>query len=319
MDLPRSFRMVLPVMLCLTGVLVTQSALAQISWVEAPEFAPPWTGYNPEFGDLDGDGDFDLIYAVVTQSYRNIGSPSLPSWQEDDSLVQGVDYEICMTTCLADLDADGDLDLSVGMLNGYPLYYYENIGSAAQPVWLRDGSMYESLSPGSWTCPELADLDDDGDLDLVLAVYRSLRGYRNTGTPETPSWIQDDSLVAGILPLLPQAYIDPNLGDLDGDGDLDLVIGGRDYGSPVMCYENSGSAQSPTWVENESMLTGVNTSAEGVGLDLADLDGDGDLDMLSCEAGNAWVVYLNHGSTTTPVEHSSWGRIKALFRQQRQQ
>ncbi|MFH1864914.1 MAG: FG-GAP-like repeat-containing protein [Candidatus Eisenbacteria bacterium] len=313
MQLPRWLCGVLPVLLFLLVVPTTQSATAQIYWIEAPEFAPPWTGHTPEFGDLDGDGDYDLIYAVVTQSYRNVGSPSLPSWQQDDSLVDGVEYVGSMTTCLADLDADGDLDLSVGMLYGEacPLFYYENVGSATQPVWQQQNSMYESLSPGAWTCPELADLDDDGDLDLLLAVEWGLRAYRNTGTAELPSWIRDDGLADGIS--LPYPCSDPNLGDLDGDGDLDLVIGGRSYGSPIMCYENSGSTQNPTWVENESMLTGVERDVECLGLDLADLDGDGDLDMLSCQSENGRVIHLNQGSVT-PVEPSSWGRIKELFR-----
>ena len=303
---------VLPVLLLVLCVVTAQSATAQIYWTEAPEFAPPETGSDPEFGDLDGDGDYDLIYAVVTQSYRNVGSPDLPSWLRDDLLVEGIAYESCMTTCLADLDADGDLDLSVGELNGWPLLYYENVGGAGQPVWQRDDSMYEGLSPGSWTCPELADLDHDGDLDLVLAVYWGLRAYRNTGTAEVPSWTIDGSLVDGVT--LPHAYIDPSLGDIDGDGDLDLVLGGRDYASPIVCYENSGSAQSPAWTENEGMLEGIDRDVEGYGLDMADLDGDGDPDILSCEALDGAVVYLNQGPTT-PVEYSNWGRIKSLFSQ----
>jgi len=310
MRLPRLLRGVLPVLLFLLGVLTTQPAPAQIYWTEAPEFAPPNTGCNPEFGDLDGDGDFDLIYAVVTQSYRNVGSSSLPSWQRDDSLVEGVEYVNCMTTCLADLDADGDLDLSVGELNGWPLLYYQNVGSAEQPIWQRDDSMYEGLYPGSWTCPELADLDGDGDLDLVLAVYWGLRAYRNTGTAEAPSWIQDDSLVDGIS--IPHAYVDPNLGDLDGDGDLDLVIGGRWGGGPIICYENSGTSQTPSWMENEGLLTGVDRFVNGSGLDLADIDADGALDLLVID-GWGPTFYLNCGPIT-PVEPVSWSAIKAMFR-----
>ena len=61
MKLPRSLCGVLSVLLFLVAVLTTQYATAQIYWTEAPEFAPPNTGGTPEFGDLDGDGDYDLI------------------------------------------------------------------------------------------------------------------------------------------------------------------------------------------------------------------------------------------------------------------
>jgi hypothetical protein len=313
MKLPRWLCEVLLVLLGLTSVVLPQSAIAQIYWIEAPEFAPPNTGGVPEFGDLDADGDYDLIYAIVLHSYRNVGSPTLPSWLRDDSLVEGVDYVNSMTTCLADLDADGDLDLSVGMLYGeaYPLFYYENVGSATQPVWQQQNSMYESLSPGSWTCPELADLDDDGDLDLVLAVYWGLRAYRNTGTPQVPSWTRDDSFVDGVS--LAHACSDPNLADLDDDGDLDIVLGSTYGDSPIVCFENIGTAQTPEWNENGDLLTDVPMSVGSWGLDLEDLDADGDIDLLVIR-GNGPKVYLNLGSVT-PVEPSSWGRIKALFRQ----
>ena len=61
------------------------------------------------------------------------------------------------------------------------------------------------------------------------------------------------------------------------------------------------------------MLTGIDRYIEGYGIDLADLDGDGDPDLLSCEAEDGAVFYLNNGPVTA-VEHESWCRIKSLFR-----
>jgi hypothetical protein len=306
-----------PILLVLLSMLLASvpgSTVAQIHWIEAPEFAPPATGYNPGSGDLDGDLDPDLIYGVTLQSYRNIGTASVPSWQQDNSLIQGVEYVSCMTTCLADLDADGDLDLSVGFLNAeaHALNYYENVGTSGEPTWRRDYNMYESLPPGAWTCPDLADLDGDGDLDLVLAVEWGLRAYRNTGTPGAPIWDRDDSLIEGMW--LPHGYVDPTLGDLDGDADLDALLGSRYFDSPIVCFENVGTVQAPSWVENESLLTGVDRFVNGLGLDLADIDADADLDLLVIDGWGS-TFYLNCGAIT-PVEPSSWGRIKGLFRQQ---
>jgi len=301
------------------GVAGPRPAVAQIHWTVAPEFAPPAAGSagpggDPEFGDLDADGDYDLIYGAVLQSYRNLGTPEAPSWEEDSSLIEGVEYLQCMTACLADLDADGDLDLSAGLLYGeaFPLWYWVNVGTPAEPVWQLQYSMYEDLPPGNWTCPELADLDGDGDLDLMLAVAWGLRVYRNEGTPEAPSWERDDGLAEGIS--VSHAYVHPSAGDLDGDGDLDLVIGGRWGEGPIVCYENVGTPQAPLWAENESMLEGVDRDVEGNGVDLADLDADGDPDLLSRQSPGGAVVYLNCGPIT-PVEPTTWGRIKGLFRE----
>jgi hypothetical protein len=290
-----------------------REATAEVYWIEAPEFAPPWTGYIPELGDLDGDDDHDLIYARVLHSYRNVGSPALPSWGQDDSLVVGVSHVSGMTTCLADLDDDGDLNLSVGQTYGevWSVLYYRNTGSSTQPVWQNDNSIYEGVY-GSETHPELADLDDDGDLDLVVSITSDLRAYRNTVTPEAPIWTREDSLLSGMSLLYGLA--DQNFADVDADGDLDAVIGSKYFGGPIMCFENAGTPQAPVWVENESMLVGVERDIAGLGLDLADLDGDGDPDLLVKEAEAEPVVYLNVGPITLVEPEVSWSAIKAMFR-----
>jgi hypothetical protein len=303
------------VALCLLGAPGSQPAGAQVYWIQAPEFAPPPTGHPPEFGDLDGDWDYDLVYGVVLQSYRNTGTPSVPSWHRDDSLVAGVEYVSSMTTCLADLDADGDLDLSAGRLFGevWPVLYYRNEGSPTEPTWQEDNSMYETLPLYGYTHPELADLDADGDLDLVVSSQGHFRAYRNTGTPVAAAWTEDGSLIDGIVPPWGLGLVDQNFGDLDGDGDLDVILGSRSGDGHIMCFENAGTAQEPAWVESEDLLIGVDRFVGTWGLDLADIDGDGDVDLLALVNSVASVVYLNCGPIT-PAEPSTWGRIKAVFR-----
>lgn len=311
MRLQRGLLVVMTVLLCLPMVL---PASGQIYWIEAPDYAPPNTGIPPELGDLDNDEDYDLIYAVVLHSYRNVGSPSAPSWQRDDTLVEGVEYVNCMTTCLADLDADNDLDLSVGHLEGevWSVLYYRNVGSSTQPIWQADNSMYETLPLYPLTHPELADLDADDDLDLVVSSNAHFKAYRNTGTSVMPTWTEDSSLIAGILPAYWTA--DQNFGDLDADGDLDMVLGSRSGDSPVVCFENIGTAQEPAWVESEDLLTGVDRSVNSWGLDLADIDGDGDVDLVVLVEYVGPVVYLNCGPVTHVEQPVTWSAIKAVFR-----
>jgi hypothetical protein len=312
----RCLRGAVLLVLCLAGVFTPEPAGAQIYWVEASHFAPPNTGCRPEFGDLDGDADYDLIYATVLHSYRNAGTPEVPSWQRDDSLIAGVEYVNAMTACLSDLDADGDLDLSVGQLYGevWPVLYYRNEGSPAQPVWQEDNSMYETLPLYGYTHPELADLDADGDFDLVVSSQGHFEAYRNTGTPVAAAWTEDESLIDGIVPPWGLGLVDQNFGDLDGDGDLDVILGSRSGDGHIMCFENTGTGQVPAWAENESLLIGVDRFVESWGLELADIDADGDLDLLVVIGDMDPVLYLN-GGPITPVEPSSWGRIKGLFRE----
>jgi hypothetical protein len=314
MRLPRALSVVLAVMLSLPIVLASLPAPAQIFWIEAPDCAPPSTGIPPEFGDLDGDGDSDLIYGVVLHSYRNVGTPFVPSWQRDDTLVAGVEYVNCMTTCLADLDADGDLDLSVGQLEGevWSVLYYRNVGNSMQPIWQADNSMYETLPLYPLTHPELADLDGDDDLDLVVSSNAHFRAYRNTGTPVMPVWTADSSLIDGIAPAYWMA--DQNFGDVDADGDLDIVLGSREGDGPIMCFENTGTVHEPAWVENEDLLTGVDRLVATWGLDLADIDGDGDVDLVLFDESVGSVVYLNCGSVTSAEQPMTWGAIKAMFK-----
>lgn len=227
-------------LLAVVGLLwVGAPVSAQVYWVEAPGFAPPCSGSNPEFGDLDGDGDFDMAYGCALQAYENVGTPQIPEWVPNSDLVDGVVYVSSMTLCFADLDGDGDLDLSAGQLYGN-LIYYENLGSPSGPVWERHDEVFEGVHIyGDYFHPELADLDADGDLDLMVYRYNHpihVVSYRNVGTGSTPLWEEDPSLSAGIdTPHSGRAGA--HAGDIDDDGDLDLVVAATSA-DWIMAFEN---------------------------------------------------------------------------------
>jgi len=292
-------------------VLLTPSPVgAQVYWMEAPEFLPPHHG-DPEFGDLDGDGDYDLLYPEPLEAHENVGSVSLPVWDLNNGFVQGLPAAWFMAACLADLDADGDLDFSAGDGLGN-LYYYENVGTAFDPIWEEHNEMYPYIGEHGHVNPELADLDGDGDLDLVVAhLSLFFLSYRNVGTPELPVWEEDASLCDGIEMLGP---VDPSFSDVDLDGDLDLIAGDRDMDWGMVAFENVGGKHEPAWLENMDLLMGVNTDVNGLGLDLADLNADGAPDLLSCFLDGGPSFYLNCGPITLVESTASWSTIKAMFR-----
>lgn len=300
-------------LICLQLALTPGPAPAQIHWIEAPEFvAPPHA--VPEFGDLDGDGDFDLLYPLPLHSYENVGTAVFPIWELHDAFVEGLPALDYGAACLADLDADGDLDFSGGNYFGGSLYYYENVGTPQDPEWQQHNEVYPDLGGYSAKNPELADLDGDGDLDLLVShLSRFFLSYRNVGSPDSPAWEEDQSLCSGIE--MPGGSGDPSFEDVDSDGDLDLVVGDTYACWDITAFENVGTQHEPLWVENLDLLLGVDTDVLGFGLDLADLDGDGAPDLLSIyyAQSDLYTFYLNRGSVTT-VEPASWSAIKAMFR-----
>lgn len=188
-------------------------------------------------GDLDGDGDLDILAAskldpaVLTESrivrFENTGTPTRPAFRLADTLGIGGSYHFAPE--LADLDGDGDLDLVVGEAAG-TLNLYRNVGTAREPRFELVSDEYGRFDVGRRSAPSFADLDGDGDPDLVV-------GHEGGG----PTCFRNDAgelapMACPLPDLLPMAA--PRLADLDGDGDLDLLAG--TLGGGITFHENRG-------------------------------------------------------------------------------
>jgi hypothetical protein len=285
---------------------------AEVHWVAAHDLAfQEIHGGSLTSGDIDADGDVDVSFIgdVPIHHFWNVGSPYDPVWQMTTDAYPGVASCVSRGGTLGDVDGDGDLDVVTTCFYG-SLHLFENIGTRTNGLWEEDPLAFAGLDVAQGGSePTLADLDDDGDLDLIVALSTSsLVLYENTGTPTEPVWLTE-VYIPGVT--LDGSRPAADLGDIDGDGDLDLVGGTSD--TPPQCWENVGTPTDYAFVENPLMLTGVCEPPRVAGVELLDIDGDTDLDlMISPRLGSGNFLYLNDQIVSATT--ATWGRIKALYR-----
>ena len=199
---------------------------------------------------------------------------------------------------IGDLDGDGDLDVMKGGGAG-STKAYKNTGSATSPTWARE-STWDIADVGTYAAPAMADLDGDGDLDMMLGENVGITlGYENTGTIG-PIWVAKSSWNSADIGSHPT----PAFVNLGGDGDFDLVIG-RNVGASEG-YENTGGTSSPTWISNNAWdLPDVGSGSSPA---FADIDSDGDDDVMVGEYNGVVYAFENIGDNTTPnwVSKPTW-------------
>ncbi len=253
--------------------------------------------------DLDGDFDLDIVGSTYCTGnlvwWENLGSFFFA-----EHLITE-EYSQFLQIAVADFDHDGDIDL------GLPLH--EQLGTRGLVIGWNDGDTnftFENIAPGTMLNGiEAADLDNDSDMDLV-ASGDIIRWYENC--------LPDTFIMHEIGPG-PSNALDIAVADLDNDDDMDIVTAGYEHTCRVLCFLNNsmeefssfilGDFQGITHIAlddiNGDNYTDIALSMEGrslwyvqnngrggyypfeidveqgsTALDVADIDQDGDLDLV---------------------------------------
>ncbi len=259
------------------------------SWTET-SIAASFTGAaGVDVGDVDADGDLDVIGAAETDGIAwfesTAGDGSAWTERTIDAAFAGA-----RAVSLGDIDHDGTLDVAGAGFTAEEFAWWSN-DSGDGLTWTKTSI---SSSRSGAISVQVVDLDGDGDLDVIGGAETDddVLFFRNTaGDGSAWSTVVIDGSSDGINTV--------RAGDIDGDGDLD-VVGVNAIADTVVWWENTSiSGDGSTWSAAQTIDTFHNGA---LGLVLADFDADGDLDAIATQSkdGGKVTFYENVNDFANP-------------------
>jgi len=258
--------------------------------------------------DLDGDGDEDVATAGRSNqiAWHESDGMSLPAFDEQ---VISLDALGASDVAAADLDDDGFIDLVSASRDDNKVAWYRNDG-AADPTFIE--AVITTNAVNAWDV-HVADLDGDLDLDVISAAAVAPDPVPEPPEGEEPdepvpvdniAWYRNDG---GSPPTFAEFVISQDAAgarsvfaaDLDGDDDLDVLSASFDN-AKIAWYENipGPNPGDPPDFSTEHVVSATAFGATSVFA--ADIDGDGEPDILTCESFLSAVAWYQRDPDPDP-------------------
>lgn len=242
--------------------------------------------------DMDGDGDMDVVSASSIDEtvawYRNDGTQRFSTkdiYTSSDGL---------RSIYVADVDSDGDLDVLSASYSDYRIRWHENIGANFSTL-----HVLSSTAKGA-TCVFAADVDGDGSTDVLSAsiVRDKVVWYDcEAGGASTAHVISPVAAKVRTIDVV----------DVNADGVMDVVSASNNVGK-IAWYEGNGDGSYTFHTIAVSETSTSDTFAADTDAFTADVDGDGDVDVISASRGLKLCWHENDGAgnfTTHQISSAS--------------
>jgi hypothetical protein len=257
-------------------------------------------GVNPKSifaADVDGDSDTDLLSAAQNDTiawHENTdGAGSFAAAQVISTLA---DHPRSVVG--ADVDGDGDIDVVSASYSDDEIAWYRNTDGAGS---FGAQQVITHLTNGAYSVAA-ADIDGDGDTDLVSASYEDdeIAWYENTNGAGS---FGPQQVISHLADRASSVFA----ADVDGDGDVD-VLSASVSDHKIAWYENTDGAGT---FGPQQVITSLVGSPDTVSA--ADVDGDGDMDALSAGIGLAWYENTDGAGTFGPQQVISDEAVVSVF------